>query len=524
MTAHSKGSTSFFLILWAAALSAANSTAIAAPVGRIRAASPVVTFAGGVLSVKTRRYEVRWHRGSMIGARSLLPKATELTIAGAPMNVEQMPNGLGSFHEQQDAGRAQHHPWGSIAAPFSAQHPPTEASQVRFEKMPRGARLTYSGLKGDAQATLVQELVVEERSGDLVISQHGKSPHPGVFGVGFSLLNLRPDIEWAVPYFGGQRWKADAHKGSVMSIAWPLFWNAGLIIGQMPQAGAFAVWAEDARMRPKYLRHFNGEGVQALEFEACNDWPYHDKKEIRSFNWRFNTFGGTRDNAWMQPARRYKEWMVQAHRMVPRAQRSSRWIDDIALVWPTPIDEAAMKKMAEIMNPKKVLMMDFGWLKDFNRRIPEYQPQDEQAAAKVALAHRYGFRTGIYTSLALVDQETHPTLMKQYGLEPYFNGLQADKPTTVPDWLVYVHAGSPQWREFYSNKMRDVKRQYGIDYFYQDVTGSGVGSAGLIDGKTFSAAVVAAESSIRAKEPDASIGGDFWTEVYSPSEAIGMTN
>ncbi|HEY0073679.1 MAG TPA: DUF6259 domain-containing protein [Abditibacteriaceae bacterium] len=485
--------------------------------------APAVSFAGGVLSIKTNRYEVQWQSGSMISARSLLPKAAALTIVGTPMNVEQMPNGLGSFHEQEAAGRAQHHPWGAISAPFSAQHPPTVETKVRFEKLPDGARLTYTGLKGDAGATLVQELTVEERTGDLVIAQHGISPHPGVFGVGFSLLNLRPDIEWAVPYFGGQRWKSDAHKGNVTSIAWPLFWNAGLIIGQMPQAGAFAVWAEDAAMRPKYLRHFNGDGVQALEFEACNEWPYHDKREIRAFNWRFNTFGGTKETAWMEAAQRYKEWMVKAHKMVPRARRSPRWVDEIALIWPSYVDETTMKKMSEIIEPKRVLMMDWGWLKDFNRRIPEYKPQDENLASKIALAHRYGFRTGIYTSMALVDKETHPNLMQQYGLEPYFNGLQVDKPANNADWLVYVHPGSPKWRQFYSEKMRDVKKQYGIDLLYQDVTGSGVGSAGLIDGKSFSAGVVAVESEIRTKVPEAALAGEFWTEVNAAHEDFGLT-
>ncbi len=94
-------------------------------------------------------------------------------------------------------------------------------------------------------------------------------------------------------------------------------------------------------------------------------------------------------------------------------------------------------------------------------RFIEVSEYGEQQFYRLTGVKRGVFESGIYTSLALVDQETHPTLMKEYGLEPYFNGIQGDKPATIPDWLVYVHAGSPKWREFYSDKMRDVKRQYG---------------------------------------------------------------
>ena len=481
---------------------------------------PSFRFTGGALTITTPRWQVRWQNGSLVGLTNRLPtKPAALTVPTAPMAVEQMPSGLGSFHGRKAEGKAQHHPWGAIHGPFLAQHPPGPGTRVSFAKIPAGARLTYRGLKGEPEAVLVQEFTVDARTGDLVIRQRGESPNPGVFGVAFSLLNLRPDIEWAVPYFGGQRWGTDVGKGSVFSLSWPMFWNAGLIIGETPGAGTIAVWAEDAGMRPKYLRRFNGDRVQAMGFEACDDAPYENKRTIEAFAWRFNTFAGN----WMEPAARYKAWMVKARGMVPLKDRPNRWVKDIALLWPaSAFDAAAMKKMAEIVNPRKILLMDFGWLPDFNRRIPEYRPRDPNFAANVALAHKYGFRVGGYTSMALVDQQTHPTVFRDYGLEPYYDGLFGDKPAKVEDWLVYVHPGSAKWRDFYADRMRHVHETYGLDYLYQDVMGCQTGSAGLVEGLNFNRAVIASNAATRRQAPRAALGGEFWNEATAANADFGL--
>ena len=185
----------------------------------VLAAQPRIVFADGVLTIQTDRYEVHWQNGSLVAARSRFARGSSLTVADGAMRVDQLPNGLGSFHGHAQEGKAQHHPWGSISPPFAAQHPPDARTRVRFERLARGARLTYAGLREAPDDTLVQELTVETRTGDLVIHQSGHSSHPGVFGIGFSLLNLRPDISLAMPYFGGQTWQQDWNKGSIFSIA-----------------------------------------------------------------------------------------------------------------------------------------------------------------------------------------------------------------------------------------------------------------------------------------------------------------
>ena len=482
---------------------------------------PGISFTDGVLTVKTGRYEVTWREGCMVGLRTLLPRPAALTVQGAAMGVERLPNGLGSLYGHTAEARKQHHPWliGPLGRAFPAQHMPCADTQVRFERIARGARLTYSGLKGEPKATLVQDLTVEAATGDLVVRQQGASPNPGVFGIGFSLLNLRPDIEYAVPYFTGQRWGAAFGKGRRITIGWPQFWNAGLVIGEVSGGGAFAVWADDPDMRPKYLHYLNPGDAVGLGFQANAEAPYGDKRQAEVFAWRFNTFGGS----WMEPAQRYKEWMVRTHKLVPRKQRSPKWASEVAMVWPGTHSEADLKAMAKLIDPRKVIIQHWGWLRGFNRRIPEYIPKSPKFADIVAAARRLGYHNSAYTSLALVDRQTHPTMMRDYGLEAQYHAPWKPK-APAKSWLVYVHAGSAEWRAFYAAKMAEVNAKVGLDCFYQDVTGCGTGSSGVIEGRNFHQAVVAAEDAIKSRLPNVALTGEFWDEVNVCREDFGLQN
>ena len=418
-----------------------------------------------------------------------------LTVDRPGMAVDQLPNGLGSFYGHLAEGRAQHAPWNSapLGTRFPAQHPVCSQTRVSYERLPRGARLIYTGLQDAPEAVLTQELTVDPVTGDLVLQQQVHSGQPGVFGIAMSLLNLRPEINWAMPYFGGQSWRAEDGRDLIATLAWARFWNAGFAIGELPGAGSFLVWADDPGLHPKYFRRRNERGVQAVGFEACADAPY-DQAEYTAFPWRFNTFAGN----WEAAAERYKQWMIAAQHLVPRRQRSSGWIDDVALIWPAAPNLQAMEAMARLFDPKKILLHNWGMLKAFNRRVPEYIPADPHYADLVARAHQLGYRVGAYSSMLLVDQEAFPNIMRQYGLEYSYDGLTRDKPLVAKDWLAEVHPGSSAWREFYSAKMAEVQRTYGVDYLYQDVAGGGLGSSARIEGHTLSQGVVACEEAIRA--------------------------
>jgi hypothetical protein len=490
-----------------------------ARIADIRAAE--IRFADDVAVIRTDRYEVAWRNGSLMGLRSFLPREQQVTVDGRPMQAADLPNGLAVVAQRSPELLR---PYGVVAsfpltATYPAYHPPLSGqTKVTCERIENGVRLTYRGLAGESQGVLVQELVVEPGTGDLIIRQQGEGPQGGVTGIAFGVLNLRREVTLIAPYFGGQRWTADYSPGVVASWVWPYMWNAGLMIGELPEGGSFSVWAEDPDLRPKFFRRRNSPDALGLGFESCAEAPF-DGQKLTVPAWRFNTFAGS----WIEPAQRYKDWRATAFHLTPRAQRPSRWVDDIALVVPDSPSEAGIQQLGQVIDPKHLLFMDWGWLQGFNRRIPDYVAQGKDFAERIAMAHRHGARVGVYTSLALVDQETHPAMMKEYGLEYFFRGPAQERPAGVAKgWLQYVHPGSARWREFYSRKMAEIAGRYGIDYLYQDVTGCGAGSAGLVEGLTFSKAVVACEEAIRAAVPQAALGGEFWTDVNGCQEDFAV--
>ncbi|MFH0725695.1 MAG: DUF6259 domain-containing protein [Pseudomonadota bacterium] len=486
-------------------------------------AEPHFDFIDSVLTIKTDRYEVEWQNGSAKSIVTLLPVREELTLDSQPMQVNQLPSGLGSFFLQEKAGNVQHGPVATIKLPvaFPAQHPPSDDSEVSCLKVKNGVELTYRNLQNAPGDIFRQRLSVAPATGDLIVRQDGISQNPGVFGLSFSMLNLKPDLELIVPFFAGEKWGGDRKRGYLRSLAWSSFWSAALIIGEASQGGTFAVWGQDPDMRAKYFYHYNGKDAQGVAFESCMDAPYSGNREATSIEWRFNTFPGS----WQIPAKRYKEWMVSAHGLVQRTQRTAAWINDLSLFLPNwDFSRENLAAIGKVFDPKHVLLHNWNMLSQFNRKVPEYIPENKRYAALLERARGVGFHVGGYTSMALADVEYHPGIMKKYRLDYNYDGLNSKKPMTPSDWLVSVHPGSMEWGAFYLEKMKMLHEKYGVDLLYQDTSGASTGSAGLIDGKTRDRAVVNIEDNIRKSLPQAALMGEMWNEVNVCREDFALIN
>jgi len=467
----------------------------------------------------------------MVRAAALQPERRELTIASGPMGAGDLPSGVGSFHgiDKKDCLQTKVVYSCKLDKPpsFPAQHPASAESGFDCEQIENGVRLTYRGLDRDATAELVQELTVAPDTGDLYVRQRGRSANPGVFGASFSLLNLRPEIEFAVPYFGGQRFGGHRGRGAIQGFAWPGFWSAGLVVGELPEGGSFFVFADDPRLRWKAFKLYNSEAVQGLSFEACAAAPFAQRTEVAVCTWRFNTFGGS----WMEPAERYKQWLARTYELRPLNERSCAWFEDIAMVWPGGINAGSMRLMATRLDPKRILILSLGWAKGFNRNCPLYEPRSAKEAENVKLAHELGYRYGVYVSMKLIDPKAHPGMMAKYGVTCSYDALRGDPPP-LPDpvaqpnrRLVGIHPGSDAWIEFYSDLMVDFHKQYGIDLFYQDVAGGGRTCSGLLDGRTLHEGSVACDRATRRKLPNVALGGEFWSEVnLACGEELGLQN
>jgi hypothetical protein len=493
------------------------------PVSKTSAAPPTISFNDRTLSIKTDRYEIDIRDGSIARLVTLLPDRNELTLATQPMNVNQLPNGIGSFYKQESEGKKQHTPIRRAKLPvkFPAQHPPVKKSQVTYRKIENGAELTYRSLHMANSDVLRQQFRVDSQTGDLVINQVGVSPNPGVFGICFSLINLKNDLVFIVPFFPGVKWGGDLEKGFLRTIAWSRFWTAAVVIGEVQNGGTFAVWAQDSKMRAKYFHFYNGTDAQGLSFESCEDAPYKNKKTAASIEWRFNTFAKT----WQSPALRYKQWMVEAYDLEPRSQRSAEWINNIALFWPTgDFSSENLSAIKEKIDPKHVIIHNWGIWPQFNRKIPDYTPRKNDFVSDAQKAHEFGYHVGGYASMVLVDEETNPDIRDQYKLEYYYDGLYQSKPEKSKSWLVQIHPGSRQWQEFYIRKMKTLHYDYGLDLLYQDTSGGSTGSSGIVNGMTRAAAVAHIEDLIRKAMPNVALMGEFWTEINVRREDFALIN
>ncbi|MBT3381198.1 MAG: hypothetical protein HN742_37095 [Lentisphaerae bacterium] len=494
-------------------------------------AEPTFEFSNSTLTVTTVRYQAVWQNGCLVHLSNRRPpQPCELTVAPDTIPTTALPAGLGTFHNNHKDALAQHrvvwsHKLENSLPSFPAQRPPTAAdSAVQFERILDGARLTYTGLERDDSAVLVQEFTVDRETGDLVVRQRAHSAHPGVFGVSFGVLNLRPDMQFAVPYFGGQRFGGEIGRGAAVGYAWPQFWSAGFIIGEVSGGGSLFVFADDPRLGPKYLKLLNSDRGQALSFEACTDAPYAENTTAEVCAWRINTYAGN----WIAPARRYKQWLARTFGLVPRRERAPAWMADIAMVWPASVSVAATKLMATRIDPRHILILNLGWAKGFNRNCPYYEPRGANFADTVAAAHSEGYHYGVYVGQKLVDAHAHPHLFEQCGLKLRRDVLSMDdeKLKALSDrevairegkktghFLASVHPGSSTWVDLYSHAMVGLQRKYGVDLLYQDVTGSYSGSSGLIEGRTLHQGTLACERATRRKLPNTAVAGEFWNEV-----------
>ncbi len=486
------------------------------------------------ITIVTERYEIVWRDGAAHEISTLLPRRQLLTLPDGGMSAAELPVGMGSFHGQAKEECMQNRILYGLdlekeAPAYPAQFAPGESSRLTVEEIPNGRRLTYSGLGSDTSATLVQELTVEPATGELLMRQRARSENPGLFGISMTLLNLRPDIDFAVPYFGGQRFGGSMEGNQLVSYSWPQFWQAGLLVGELPEGGSFFLMSDDGELRPKYFKLYHTDARQGLSVQHSPEGPYDEVREIEVAPWRFNTFGGN----WLEPAMRYRAWLTETYDLKPMTERPVTWFDQIALAYAAYPSITALETLAKKIDPKHILVIDLGWAEGFNRKAPLYTPRSKNYRESVDAAHALGVRLGVYTSMKLVDHHAHPLMMHEMGVTYFYDALNSDPPpppapvVEAPDrhFLAYIHPGSNRWIDFYSDVMVDLQNRYDLDLLYQDVSGGQRGSAGVIDGRGLHQGTVACDAAIQRKLPTTALGGEYWSEVMiAGGEVMGLQN
>lgn len=486
------------------------------------------SFEDGVLRITTDRYEVLWKNGSMVGLKTFLAPA-KAVIADDAESFQPgiFPNGPSIRSRSDEPTSPEYHPWfgqDMTKCHFKINQSPDSQSPVTYETTEKGVRLIYKDFGDSQDLSWTQEFHVDPETGDLCISQGAAAPSGGLSGISFGIYNLDASIPLAVPAFpgNGQVWRSDYGKDRFVNIAYPRFWSAGIVIGMLPEAGSFAVWSDDKNFMPKYFRHYTDGARRIIGFEAALNDPYESNKEIRVFDWRFNTFAGN----WTEPAFRYRDHLGKIHSIRPLKERTPKWADGLAMIWSTSGGNPEQyQQMAEKIDPNKIVLWDFtGSTIDsgLNEKVPDYIPS-EGFVKRNAEARGVGFHIASYYSMALVDAHAHPTIMEDYDLGFYYDALGRKVRTDAGgERLIYIHPGSEKWRNFYAGKMRHVFENYQVDVLYQDVAGTAIGSSGVKGGMNFSQAVVAVDTAVHEAAPEALIAGEYWNEVTIVNESIGL--
>lgn len=505
-------------------------------------------FDGSQLTIRTERYEITWRDGCAVSLTTLLPARKTLTVNGA-LDQFDLPNGIGSYADTGPKtvetlhigrrGSTLGSEKGMSAALLQSFHPVPTAPRIHFERTDGGAQLTYSGLSGDPTAVLIQEFSVDPATGDLRIRQTGKSEKPGIYGTAFSLLNLRRDIEFIVPYFEGQK---ISPSNAFWGVGFGHFWQFGLVVAEMPDGGSFFFFADDPELGGKYLRILDSEAgnARALNLESIADPPFENITQFSSITWRFNTFAG----GWHDPARRYKQWLTETYQVQPIRERPVSWPEDTALVIPNVNSCDPRKLAAALGRPETMLFHIYNWADGFNRYAPYYRPRPKMnmEALKVQM-DEIGAKWGLYYSLGIIDVNAHPNIFRDYNLliakdymrteviarclalqDELLHGdlaaFQADKGRN----LQYIHPGNQPWRDLYAKIMAKEVEKYQMSLQYQDVCGLAT-VCPRVEGLTYGQGMVAGTKQIRAACPDQAQSAEFRTEVsFAAGYDFGATD
>jgi len=468
-------------------------------VDHVRKALPVVSLwlatagmAGvcAALEIEAPDFTARFERGALVG----------LTDAGGAVLVEAAGEPAGAAIHLVDGDH-----YASSVAPTGADG---EA---------------YGGFEGLEGARITATYAVDEGSGDVVISQHAESPRKGLWGVGWTISNVPLDMNVIVPGHSGLRLTRTT-PGASFTFDYPIAWEAQLVILEGAGRG-FYVWTEDARGRFKRLRlERSGHGWR-LEFITMPYAPFDERSTCDSVPWRLNVYEGD----WRVPARRYRDWMVQAFRPTPVAEQTPEWVRDVRCCVIMGLDQAVLDALPARLDASQTILYVPSWRKaGYDRDYPTYDEPFDTLDPFIERAHELGFRVMLHVNYFGCDP-LNP-LYEQF--EPY----QCRSPwgDHEKDWwlwtradpiikFAYINPAHKPWRDLFVARMVALCETHDVDALHLDQTLCIYNDHnGLMDGVSMIEGNVALHRELRAALPHVALSGEGLNEVTYRHEALAQ--
>ena len=395
----------------------------------------------GDIFAETDRYEVRFRKGSVIHVHNKLTKET-YTVSGRRDAVLSGMRGA-QFDVLEMDGEDYVAPEWEIGG----------ADSLKVEKIsPLTVKLTARW----HQRTLLMWVVIDVRTGDLIIRQEGFSEQIGISTIGWGIGNL--DYNLVSPIVPGHFGEI-MHEQHTVDLYWtyPHLWRAPLAIVQGTLGGCF-VMSEDETDQFKAFGQWperKKPNFFAIAFDTHNLFPFEERQHITSAIWRFNTYRGD----WQVPAERYRQGMME--RNEARVAHKPAWVKDIQLV----VMYCSLNRnyirmldfLAQQINPKNVLIYCRGGWKQ------------ENFGSFASEAKARGFRVMVYSGFQFVAPD-HPRYAEW---EPYFyrsatGGLQGWEGRDGT-FTAYINPAASSYRKSHVQTLKNVQETYNVDAIHLDV-------------------------------------------------------
>ncbi len=363
----------------------------------------------------------------------------------------------------------------------------------------------------DAGATSWASDLKFDPSGDLIITQTGRSSAKGVYGISWGIVGIPDSLTVLVPGESGQRFGADSPYG-IRSFDYPYAWEAPFVIIQ-GKLGGIIVYAEDPALQFKTLFIEHADHSFRIRLESRNQAPFDELTSIKSVKWRMRAYKGS----WQAGAEIYRKWMVSQLKPVPKTAKQPSWAKDIQLVVISGMDINPLIELAKHVDPRKTILYMAEWRRDgYDRNYPDYTAAPEFENF-VELAHTIGYRVMAHANYFGCDPRNpvYAKLSKYQLRDPFTKEPQSwSTPLDQTISVAYINPASKVWRELFVSKMKEVVDKYHVDALHIDQTWVNINDAnGLIDGMSSIQGNIQLHKDLRAALPQIAISGEGLNEV-----------
>jgi hypothetical protein len=394
--------------------------------------------------------------------------------------VPHLPSGLGTQNtdsERESARKLFEWPWWEhpTTSSWPNQHFPTTTSTFAFKaKDQRSALLTYKGLSnsvgGFADESFALEITIDAETGDLLVTPAAEAPRGGVYGCGFTLSALAPEITVEAPIFEGVR--LDRHMQPALWVnQWANFWDYGFLALNGEKSGAVGLWCQDPELRVyKTLFYLINEQGLSLSVHAMNLPPFNKLKSAKPMTWRLQAF----DKSWAQAAARFRDWRVKNVKIAPRPD----WVKKLSFMEygmdkASPVNETAMlekyfggRDLDRVLTwAPAVRAAGFDRNHANNEPYPGFQKDMQGWKAKHLKLIVYLQPMIMWTPDAKTDRERQAVAFSALAntRSPFRANLE-----TVDLRHDQHNLGCPQWQRWFLDWVKEYIQKYGADGIYHD--------------------------------------------------------